>query len=126
MTIKILILILALLPVFSACERTDPVVKTQTPKPTVSKTATPDVSPTAAKAAEAKYYDGNGTVTKINMEIGSVELDHEEIKGLMPRMIMEFYVSQPRQLENLKVGDRVSFVLEDKAGAETITEIKKQ
>ncbi|MCU0237901.1 MAG: copper-binding protein [Pyrinomonadaceae bacterium] len=74
---------------------------------------------------QAKYFNGVGVVTKINMELGSVELDHEEIKGLMPKMIMEFFVKQPEKLKALKLGDKVEFVLEDKAGAEIITELKK-
>jgi Cu/Ag efflux protein CusF len=74
---------------------------------------------------QAKYFNGVGVVTKINMELGSVELDHEEIKDLMPKMIMEFFVKQPEKLKALKLGDKVEFVLEDKAGAEVITEIKK-
>ena len=74
---------------------------------------------------KAEYYNGTGKVTKINMEIGSVELDHEEIKGLMPKMVMEFYVADKSELKDLKIGDRVDFVLEDKAGAEKISSIKK-
>ncbi|CAN5857551.1 hypothetical protein BH20ACI4_BH20ACI4_32470 [soil metagenome] len=35
-----------------------------------------------------KRFDGTGVVTKLNLELGSVELDHEEIKGSMPAMIM--------------------------------------
>ena len=65
-------------------------------------------------------------MTKINLEIGSVELDHEEIKGAMPAMIMEFYVSDKKMLDNLKVGDKVDFVLEDNAGAEQIIKIRKK
>jgi len=64
-------------------------------------------------------------VTKINLEIVSVELDHEEIKGLMPKMTMEFYVKEKSELEQLKVGDTVDFVLEDDAGAERIIKIRK-
>ncbi|HEX8248230.1 MAG TPA: copper-binding protein [Pyrinomonadaceae bacterium] len=87
--------------------------------PTVS------VSSNSAPEVKARYYNGTGKVTKINMEIGSVELDHEEIKDLMPKMIMEFYVADKSQLKDLKIGDRVDFVLEDKGGAERISSIKK-
>ena len=72
-----------------------------------------------------KRFDGKGVVTKINLELGSVELDHEEIKGSMPAMIMEFYVTDKRELEPLKVGDRVEFVLEEDRGQEKLTSIKK-
>ncbi len=64
-------------------------------------------------------------VTKINLELGSVELDHEEIKGLMPPMIMEFYVAEKKEIEVLKVGDKVEFVIESNRGQEKIISIKK-
>jgi Cu/Ag efflux protein CusF len=96
------------------------------PAPTASATA-PAVNSSNAATPEvqAKYYNGTGKVTKINLQLGSVELDHEEIKGLMPKMIMEFYVADKSELNDLKIGDRVDFVLEDKAGAERISSIKK-
>ncbi len=89
------------------------------------------VSPTAAAPAASpdktkiRTFDGKGVVTKINLELVSVELDHEEIKGLMPKMTMEFYVREKSELEKLKIGDAVDFVLEDNAGAEQIVSIKK-
>lgn len=84
-------------------------------------------SPTVAvDKSKIKSFDGTGIVTKINLELGSVELDHEEIKGLMPKMLMEFYVSDKKMLDGLKVGDKVDFVLEDNAGAEQIIKIKRK
>lgn len=70
-------------------------------------------------------YPGKGKVTKINNELGSVELDHEEIVGVMPRMIMEFYVSDKAMLKGLSVGDQVDFVLRHKGSSETIVKISK-
>ncbi len=70
-------------------------------------------------------YPAKGKVTKINNELGSIELDHEEIVGVMPRMIMEFYVKNKAELKPLKVGDQVDFVLEYKHPTETIVSIKK-
>ncbi len=72
-----------------------------------------------------KRYNGKGVVTKINLELGSVELDHEEIKGVMPPMIMEFYVTERSELDRLKVGDKVEFVLEEDRGQEKLTSVKK-
>ena len=71
-------------------------------------------------------YPSKGKVTKINNELGSVELNHEEIVGVMPPMIMEFYVKDKSLLDGLKVGDNVDFVLEYKHPSETIVEIKKR
>ncbi len=70
-------------------------------------------------------YSGKGKVTKINNELGSVELDHEEIVGVMPPMIMEFYVKEKSVLDGLAVGDNVECVLEYKHPSETIVGIKK-
>lgn len=75
--------------------------------------------------AKIKLFNGKGVVTKINIAIGSVELDHEEIKGSMPAMIMEFYVREKSELEVLKIGDKVEFVLEENFGQEKIISIKK-
>lgn len=80
--------------------------------------------PTIATPKDGNY-DGKGRVTKINMELGSVELNHDDIPGVMPPMIMEFYVKDKSQLEPLKVGDNVHFVLEYKHPTETIVDIKK-
>lgn len=70
-------------------------------------------------------YNGRGVVTKINNKQGSVELDHEDIPGVMPPMRMEFFVRNKAELKPLKVGDTVDFVLEYKHPTETIVTIKK-
>lgn len=78
-----------------------------------------------SQPSTVKIGEGTGVVTKINLEIGSVELDHDEIKGMMPAMQMEFYVSDKKELQPLKIGDKVLFTLEDNKGAEKITKITK-
>ena len=84
-------------------------------------------SPTAATSALPKDgdYPAKGVVTKINMEMGSVELDHEEVVGVMPPMRMEFFVTDKKMLDGLKVGDKVDFVLRYKDPTETIVKITK-
>jgi Cu/Ag efflux protein CusF len=55
-----------------------------------------------------------------------VEVDHEPIEGMMPhRMVMEFYVTSKKELEALKVGDKVSFTLEESNKSPKITKISK-
>lgn len=71
-------------------------------------------------------YPSKGVVTKIAVETGSIELNHEDIPGVMPPMLMEFFVSDKKMLEGLKVGDKVDFVLRYKHPTETIIEIKKE
>lgn len=101
---------------FLACQKNVSENKNQTIKPTA----------TVSGNTKIKTGSGKGVVTKINTELGSVELNHEEIKGMMPAMQMEFYVSDKKMLDGLKIGDKVDFVLEDNAGAEQITSIVKK
>lgn len=109
-----LILVLA----FSACQQNTLETKQSNVKTAVS----PNTVPSIPKDGN---YDGKGEVTKINSELGSVELKHEEIKDLMPAMQMEFFVSDKSLLKDLKVGDKVDFVVEYKHPTEKIVSIKK-
>lgn len=109
------IVLAALLFAFAACDRKASEIR----KPESKPVATPDNS-------KVRTYNGRGVVTKINPELVSVELDHEEIKGLMPAMRMEFYAKEKSELETLKVGDKVGFVLEENAGQEKILTITKR
>lgn len=94
-----------------------------------------DVKPQNVKAAQTPLpapsipkdgnYNGKGEITKINTELGSVEMKHEKIKDLMEAMQMEFFVKDKKILEGLKVGDKVDFVVEYKHPQEVITSIKK-
>lgn len=98
--------------------------------PNVSPSAMPTVSPVSATSqnqanSEVKLFQGKGVVTKINLDNPSIELDHEEIKGLMPKMIMEFYVKDKKMLDGLKLGDTVDFTLEDNKGQEQIVKLAK-
>lgn len=70
-------------------------------------------------------YNGKGIVTKINTELGSIEFNHEEIPGLMPPMIMEFFVKDKALLNGLNVGDKVDFVIEYNHPAETVIAVTK-
>jgi Cu/Ag efflux protein CusF len=87
-------------------------------------TSSPSPVPTTMTPKNGDY-DGKGVVTKINLELGSVEMDHEDIPGVMPPMRMEFYVTDKKTLDGLKVGDKVDFVLRYKDHTETIVDIKK-
>ena len=106
---------------FSGCEKNSSETKPQNIKK-AQMTVTPIPTPWIPKDGN---YDGKGEVTKINNELGSIELNHEEIKDLMPPMQMEFFVKDKAQLKGLKIGDRVDFVVEYKHPTEIITNIKK-
>jgi Cu/Ag efflux protein CusF len=71
-------------------------------------------------------YPGTGIISIINRKEGWIEINHEEIKGLMPAMQMEFWVKNRTLLDNVKVGDRVDFVVVEMEKGEYLTEIKKK
>ena len=108
--------------VFSGCEKSVSVAKPQNVKPAQTSQVSP--VPTASIPKDGNY-DGKGIVTKINNEIGSVEVNHEDIKDLMPKMQMEFYVKDKALLKGLAVGDKVDFIIEYKHPTEIISAIKK-
>ena len=119
-------LIIAVLCLISACQQTATETKPQNTKPTQTAEAEPSVMRTPPPdASKIKTYKGKGVVTKINLELVSVELNHEKIEDFMAAMIMEFYVKEKSELEVLKLGDKVEFVLEDNQGQERIISIKK-
>lgn len=104
------------------------------PRPTATNVATnatppsvPDLPTTSAPAPTPRDgdYEGKGVVTKINLELGSVEVNHKEIKDLMPAMTMEFFVSDKNMLDGLKFGDEIDFVIRYKDRNETIVKITK-
>ncbi len=86
--------------------------------------ASPTPVPTSSRPKNGDY-DGKGVVTKLNLEQGSIEIDHEEIKDVMPAMRMEFFVSDKKMLDGLKVGDKIDFVLRYQDPTETLVSIKR-
>jgi Cu/Ag efflux protein CusF len=105
---------------FSACEKS-----VSEKKPQNGKTAATTAPVTAPSVPKDGNYDGKGTVTKINNEGGSIEINHEEIKDLMPAMQMEFFVKDKALLKSVAVGDKVDFTLEYKHPTEIIVGLKK-
>ena len=73
-----------------------------------------------------KAYAGTGVVVIINRPEGWIELNHEEIKDLMPAMQMEFWVKDKALLDKVKVGDHVDFTIVETSKGEFLTEIKKK
>jgi Cu(I)/Ag(I) efflux system periplasmic protein CusF len=105
-----------------ACEKNVSEKKPQNVKASQSTNVSPVTAPSVPKDGN---YDGKGIVTKINNEGGSIEINHEEMKDLMPAMQMEFFVKDKALLKGLAVGDKVDFVLEYKHPGEVISSIKK-
>jgi len=71
-----------------------------------------------------KPYPGTGVVTIVNRKEGWVEIDHEEVKDLMPAMQMEFWIRNPSLLDGVRVGDKVEFVVVEDNKGQYLTELK--
>ena len=78
-----------------------------------------------AAAVQTTTYQGVGVVKATDVKRPSIEIDHQEIKGLMPAMTMEFYVKDKSLLDGCKAGDRIEFTLENGVGGIKITAIRR-
>ncbi len=79
-----------------------------------------------AAAVQANSYQGVGVVKSLNPKLAAIEIDHEEVVGLMPAMQMEFPVSDVSLLNGLAVNDKIDFTIVDNKGEMKITAIKKK
>ncbi len=77
-------------------------------------------------AQSGASYDGRGSVVSLDEKRGKVTLKHEEIKGLMPAMTMEFPVKSPELLDGVRQGDRVRFTLNPQGGDFVVEKILKE
>jgi Cu/Ag efflux protein CusF len=87
-------------------------------------TSSQPTGPAAATATTA--YQAVGTVKGVKMEPPSIDIDHEDIPGLMPAMQMEFHVSSKALLEGLNNGDKIDFSVENGVGGLKVVAIKKK
>ena len=79
--------------------------------------------PPSASAAATPTSDGE--VRKVDKERGKLTLKHGPIANLdMPGMTMVFKVADPKMLDSLKPGDKVTFAATNKDGAITVTSIE--
>ena len=79
-----------------------------------------------ALAAGAQPAPATGEITKLDTSAGKVTLKHGEIKNLdMPPMTMVFRVAEPKLLDNLAVGNRISFTAERINGQYTLTTVRR-
>lgn len=114
--IRVMIVCLALLAV-AGCNR-------QTAQNPVAGSSPSPVGPAAA--VQTRTYEGVGIVKSLNPKRPGIEIDHEDIEGLMPAMQMEFPVPDESLLNGLAVNDRIDFTIEDGVGEMTVIAIKKK
>jgi protein SCO1/2 len=77
-----------------------------------------------AALAEAKQFQGEGIVLRVDRAASSVTISHRAIPGYMDAMAMPFRVSRARDLAGLKPGDRVTFRLDVSGKSSRIARIR--
>ena len=83
------------------------------------------VSPDQGASSTAPSPMSEGEVRKIDKEQGKVTLRHGPIQNLdMPGMTMVFKVADPKMLDAVKEGDKVTFSAEKVNGAITVTRME--
>jgi len=86
------------------------------------RTTTHAQTPAAPAATAADLTDGE--VRRIDAAASKLTIKHGEIKHLdMPPMTMVFTAAEPGLLNNLKVGDKIRFVVEQQQGKLIVTRI---
>lgn len=80
----------------------------------------------ATQAQSGPSYDGLGLIVSLDEKRGTITLKHDEIKGLMPAMIMEFAVKSPALLRSLRQGDKVRFTLASRGGDFIVEKVQKE
>ena len=97
--------------------------KPAAPSPPPAVTATPVQYPSPVVG---QPYQGTGVVKLINLKEGWIEIEHEEIKGLMPAMTMEWWITNRSLMKSVRVGDKVDFTVVETGKGEFITRLKKK
>lgn len=116
------LLIILLLLLITSCQKQERAVQTAQPVPSSTIPARPPGYPPPVMN---QPYPATGVVVLINRKEGWIEINHEEIKGLMPAMQMEFWVRDKSLFDNAKAGDRVDFTIVETEKGEYLTELKR-
>ena len=116
------LLVVLVTMLLSGCQKAPQQAKPAAPTPGKPTTLTgpPGFPPPVVN----KPYPGTGVVVTINRDEGWIEINHQEIKDLMPAMQMEFNVQDKSLLDRAKVGDRVDFAIVETEKGEYLTDIK--
>ena len=114
------LLIILLLLAITSCRKQEQVAQVTPPTPTPA-TGPPGYPPPVMN----QPYPATGVVVLINRQEGWIEINHDEIKGLMPAMQMEFWVKDKSLFDNIKAGDRVDFTVIETPKGEYLTELKR-
>ena len=124
-SIVIFLFVLLLATLTSSCRPQTRLEKTTASSPTPQPAAQINNPPGFPPAVLGKSYPGTGVVTIVNRKEGWVEIEHEEIKDLMPAMQMEFWIRNPSLMNGVRVGDKVDFVVVEDSKGQYLTELKR-
>lgn len=121
--LSLILTVTAMGAVLAACDKKPAEPAAEAPAPA----AAPAAGETMAgmDMAGATMAKGTGTVTAIDKTAGAVTIDHGPIaEANWPAMEMEFKATPTTLLDNIKVGDKVSFELKISGGTGEVTAIK--
>lgn len=70
------------------------------------------------RSAQEKHYAIQAEVIAADSQRQMITVKHGEIPGLMPAMTMSYLVSDPKQIEKLELGDKITadLVVSDSKG----------
>ena len=80
------------------------------------------------RSTPEKHYLVQAEVVSVDVPKSLIVVKHGDIPGLMPAMTMQYAVADPRQIENLQPGDKITadlVVSESKGRLEKITLVSK-
>jgi Cu/Ag efflux protein CusF len=117
-------IVMAIALLSGSCQKSNPPVTSQLPR-TENPQVGPKGPPGFPPAVMNKPYTATGVVVQINRSEGWIEINHEEIKDLMPAMQMEFWVRDKSLLDKAKPGERVDFTIVETTSGEYLTEMKR-
>lgn len=123
--VPLCLLILLLAALALSCQSQPQPGKTAAPTPTNQPAVQINNPPGFPPVVLGKSYPGTGVVLIVNRKEGWVEIEHEEIKDLMPAMQMEFWIRNPALMNGVRVGDKVDFVVVEDSKGQYLTELKR-
>lgn len=81
----------------------------------------------ASASPDLAAAPSEGEVRKVNKDTGKLTIKHGELKNLgMPPMSMVFRVKDQAMLDQVKVGDKISFVADKVGGQFTVIKLEVQ
>lgn len=76
-------------------------------------------------AVTAEDFPGEGTVNAVKSKEKKLTISHGPIKGLMDAMTMDFPVTDPAMLDEVKQGSKIKFILtKEKDGKLIISDLE--